>query len=136
MGSEVHEFGIKVLLDGHGLDEIQEIALEFGDLIHPDDGIDIHELLIGTADAGDHLAILVLILDVNYGGGGCMHHLVREIELQVGYDITDLQQQAPVFEVERNACSGIVLDPAGVFYLLEVIEANSLAGVTRLNRIS
>ena len=46
MGSEVHEFGIKVLLDGHGLDEIQEIALEFGDLIHPDDGIDIHEPLV------------------------------------------------------------------------------------------
>lgn len=65
-----------------------------------------------------------------------MHHLVREIELQVGYDITNLQQQAPVFEVERNACSGIVLDPAGVFCLLEVFEANSLAGVTRLNRIS
>ena len=46
MGGKVDKFRIEILLDGHGLYEVQEIVLELGDLVDLHDGIYIHGLIV------------------------------------------------------------------------------------------
>jgi len=74
---QVDELGIEILLDRHGLNEIEELVLEFGDLVGLDDGIDIHQPVIeGASDTGDLAAHLVLVLDVNDRGRAGMDLLI------------------------------------------------------------
>jgi hypothetical protein len=136
MGSEIHELRVEILLDGHGLDEVKKFVLKSGDLVSPDDGIDIHEPFVRASDAGDNFAILLLILDVDDGGSGCMDLLFEAIEPEIRDDVADLEEQAPVFKIERHTGARIVLDMAGVFHLLEVVEEDNLAGIGCINRIA
>jgi threonine dehydrogenase-like Zn-dependent dehydrogenase len=62
--------------------------------------------------------------------------MVIGIKPQIGNDVADLLQQAPVLEIKGHAGAGIVFDAAGVLYLLKIVEAHHLAGIVCIHGVT